>query len=148
MALNRAVGFEIGAGSLASKTVQGAPLSLQGVHHVHGGDGFPLGVFTVCDCIADDVLQEDLEDSAGFFVDETGDALDSSTTGQPTNGGLSDALDVVTKDFSVALGTSLTQSFTSFAASSHDESCSLQSLVENDTSATKVGQHIMPARTR
>ena len=148
VALNRAVGLEIGAGGLASKAVQGAPLSLQGVHHVHSRDGFSLGMLTVRDCIADDVLQEDLKDSAGFFIDETRDALDSSAAGQPTNGRLSDALDVVTKDFSVAFGTSLTQSFTSFAASSHGESCSLQLLVQNDTAETTVGQDTRPKRTR
>ena len=129
MALNRAVGVELGAGGLASEAVQRAPLSLQGIHHVHGGDGFPLGVLAVGDRIADDVLQEDLEDSASLFVDETGDALHSSAAGQPTDGGLGDALDVVAKDFSVAFGTSLSQPFASFAASSHGGSCYLQSLV-------------------
>ena len=148
VALNRAVGFEIGACSLASKPVERAPLSLQGIHHVHGGDGFPLGVLAVGDRIADDVLQEDLEDSASFFIDETGDALHSSSAGQSTNGRLGDALDVVTEDFSVAFGTSFTQSFTSFAASSHGGSCSLQWLIEYGAVDRAVERDIKSVRTR
>ena len=70
---------------LASEAIQRAPLSLQGIHHVHRSDGFPLGVLAVCDRISDDVLQEDLEDATSFFVDETGDSLDSSSSG-PNDG--------------------------------------------------------------
>ena len=45
---------------LAPEAVEGAALPLEGVHHVHGGDGLPLGVLGVGDGVTDDVLQEDL----------------------------------------------------------------------------------------
>jgi hypothetical protein len=105
--------------SLTSKSVEGATLTLEGVDDVHGGHGLPLGVLGVGDGIADDVLQEDLEDSAGLLVDEAGNALDTATTGQTTDGGLGDALDVVSKDLAMPLGSALAKSFSSFATSGH-----------------------------
>ena len=36
------------------------------------------------------VFKEDLENTTGLFVDETGDTLDTTTTGKTTNSGLSD----------------------------------------------------------
>ena len=57
-----------------------------------------------------------LEDSSGLLVDEAGDPLDSTTASQPPDGGLGDALDVVTKDLPVPLGSSLPQSLASLAA--------------------------------
>ena len=73
----------------------------------------------VGDGVADDVLQEDLEDAAGLLVDEAGDAFDSSATSQTTDGGLGDALDVVPQDLAMPLGAALAKSFSSFAASGH-----------------------------
>jgi hypothetical protein len=40
--------------------------------------------------VADDVLEEDLEDTAGFFIDETRDTLDTTTASETTNSGLGD----------------------------------------------------------
>merc|ERR1712038_1239091 len=104
---------------LTSESVQGASLPLEGIDHIHGGDGLPLGVFGVGDGIPDDVLKEDLENSTGLLVDESRDTLDSSTTRQPSDGGLGDALDVVSQHHTVTLGASLSQSLSSFATSSH-----------------------------
>ena len=56
---------------LTTESVQGASLSFQGVHNVHGGDGLTPGVFGVGDGITDDIFEEDLEDTSGFFVDQT-----------------------------------------------------------------------------
>ncbi len=106
---------------LTAESVEGAALALQGVDDVHGGDSLPLGMLGVGDGVADDVLKEDLENSAGLLVDEAGDALDSSTTGQTTNGGLGDTLDVVPQDLAMPLGTALAKTFAPFAATSHDE---------------------------
>ena len=75
---------------------------------VYVGDGIP-----------DDVLKENLEDTAGLLVDEPGDTLDSSTASQSPDGGLGDALDVIPQHLTVPLGASLSQSLASFAASSH-----------------------------
>ena len=51
-----------------------------------------------------------LEDSPGLLVDEARDPLDSSTTSQPPDSWLGDALDVFTAVHSVSLGSSLPSS--------------------------------------
>ena len=122
VALKRAdcVWFELNKRSnLAAKSVQGTSLALQSVDNIHGGDSLPLGVLGVGDGITDDVLKEDLEDTTGLFVDESRDTFDSSTSRQTTDGGLGDALDVITKYLTVTLGASLAESLSSFATSSH-----------------------------
>ena len=91
---------------LSAEAVQGASLAFQGVHDVHGGDGLPLGVLGVGDGIADDILEEHLQDTTGLLVDEAGDTLDTTTTSQTADGGLGDTLDVITKHLPVALGAS------------------------------------------
>ena len=110
---------EIQTESLPSESVQSASLPLQSVDHIHGGDGLPLGVFGVGDSVPDDVLEEHLEDTTGLLVDESGDTLDSATARQPPDGGLGDALDVVSQHLPVTLGASLAQSLASFATSGH-----------------------------
>ena len=104
---------------LTSESVQGTSLSLQSVDDIHGGDGLSLGVLGVGDSITDHVLQENFEDTSSFFVDESADTLDSTSTRQSTDGGLRDTLDVVTKNLSVTLGASLSKSFSSFTTSRH-----------------------------
>ena len=105
--------------SLTSESVEGASLPLKGIDHIHGGDGLPLGVLGVGDSVPDDVLKEHLEDTTGLLVDEARDTLDSSTTRQPPDGGLGDALDVVSQHLPVTLSASLSQSLSSFATSGH-----------------------------
>ena len=56
---------------LTAESVEGSALSLQSVDYVHSCDGLPLGVLCVGDGITDDVFQENLENTTGFFVDET-----------------------------------------------------------------------------
>ena len=46
--------------SLTSESIEGASLPLEGIDHIHGGDGFPLGVLSVGDGISDDILEENL----------------------------------------------------------------------------------------
>ncbi|XP_055611520.1 uncharacterized protein LOC129758101 [Uranotaenia lowii] len=122
VALKRAVGLiEIDrinpASSLTSETVQSASLSLQGIDDVHSSDGLALGVFSVGDSVTDHVFQEHLQHTSGFLVDQTRDTLDSSTTSQTTDSGLGDTLDVVTQNFAMTLGASLSESFASLATS-------------------------------
>ena len=95
------------ASALATKAVQGAALALQGVHNIHGGHSLPAGVLSVGYGVADDVLQEHLQNTAGLFVDETADALYTTTASQPTDGRLGDALDVVAQHLAVTLGAAL-----------------------------------------
>ena len=108
-----------GWASLTSESVEGTSLPLEGVDNVHGGDGLPLGVFGVGDGVPDDVLKENLEHSTGLLVDQARDTLDSTTASQTSDGGLGDALDVISQHLTVTLGASLSESLASFAASSH-----------------------------
>ena len=108
-----------GRGCLTTKSVQGAALALQSIHHIHGGDSFPLGMLGVGDSITDDILQENLENATCLFVDQARDTLDTTTTCQTTDGRLGDALDVVTEHFSVPLGSPLSQSLSSFTTARH-----------------------------
>ena len=105
---------------LSTETVEGSALTLEGVDDVEGGDGLSLGVLGVGDGVTDDVLEEDLEDTSGLFVDQTGDSLDTTSTSETTDGWLGDALDVIPKDLSVTLGAAFAESFTSFSTSRHD----------------------------
>ena len=103
-------------GRLAAETVEGTALTLQGVDDVHGCDGLPLGVLTVRDGITDDVLKEHLQDTTSFLVDQTADALDTTTTSQTTDRGFGDTLDVITEYLPMTLGASFAESLSSFTS--------------------------------
>ena len=105
--------------SLTAESIEGTALPLEGIDDIHSGDSLPLGVFGVGDGITDDVLKEDLEDTSGLLVDQARDTLDTSTSRQTANGGLGDTLDVITQNFAMTLGASLSESFASFTTSSH-----------------------------
>ena len=107
------------SGHLTAKTVEGTALTFEGVDDVHGGDGLPLGVLSVCDSIPDHVLEEYLEDTTGFFVDETADSLDTTSSGQTPDCRLGNTLDIVSQDFPVTLSASFTKPLTALATSSH-----------------------------
>jgi hypothetical protein len=103
-------------------------------------------VLGVGDRVTDDVLEEDLEDTASLLVDEARDTLDTATTSETTDCGLGDTLDVVTKlwwrgkgrregsakkkkweretttthNLAVTLGSSLAESLSSLSAAGHD----------------------------
>ncbi len=91
---------------LSSKAVQGPALALQSIDNVEGCDSLTACMLSVCDCIPDDILEEDLQDSPSLLIDETRDTLDASTASQSADGGLCDALDVVPKHLPVPFGTS------------------------------------------
>ena len=55
------------------------------------GAGYaPLGVLSVGNRVTNDVLEEDLENTTSLFVNETGDTLHTTTTGETTDSGLGD----------------------------------------------------------
>ena len=56
-----------------------------------------------------DVLQEDLENTTGLFVDETRNTFHTASTGETTDGWLRDALDVVAKDLAMTLSSALSE---------------------------------------
>ena len=94
-----------GFNDLTSESVEGAALSLESVHDVKGGDSLPASVLSVGDCVTDDVLKEDFQDASGLLVDEARDTLDTTSACKTSDGGLRYALDVVSEDLSVSLGT-------------------------------------------
>ncbi|KAL7552121.1 hypothetical protein ACHAWF_015339, partial [Thalassiosira exigua] len=54
--------------NLSSEAVEGLALPLECVDNVHGRDSLAAGVLRVGHRVADDVLEEDLEDAAGLLV--------------------------------------------------------------------------------
>ena len=97
------------ANALAAEAVERAALPLERVHDVEGRDGLAAGVLGVGDRVADHVLEEHLEDTAGLLVDEARDALDTAAASQAPDGGLRDTLDVVAQDLAVPLGAALAE---------------------------------------
>ena len=93
--------------SLSAEAVEGASLALERVDDIHGSHGLSAGVLGVGDRVADHVLEEHLQDTAGLLVDEAAYALDTTSASETANGGLGDALDVVPQDFTMALGAAL-----------------------------------------
>ena len=61
----------IGRGYLATEAVESAALSLECVHDVKGGYSLPAGMLSVCDSVADDVLEKHFQNASCFLVDET-----------------------------------------------------------------------------
>ncbi|URE09282.1 hypothetical protein MUK42_04191, partial [Musa troglodytarum] len=104
---------------LTTKTIESPSLPLQGVDDVHGGDGLPTGVLGVGDCVADHVLEEDLEDAAGLLVDKPADALHAAPPRQAPDRRLGDALDVVAEHLAVALRPALAQTLAALPSSRH-----------------------------
>ena len=92
--------------NLTTKSVKSTSLAFKGVYYIHGCHGLSLCVLGVRHGITDHVLKENFENTSGFFVDQARDSLDTATTSKTTDGWLGDALDVITKDFSVTLGAS------------------------------------------
>ena len=107
------------SGHLTAKAVEGTALTFEGVDNVHGGDCFAFGMFGVGDSIPDDVLEEYLEDAAGLFINESGNSLDTASSGKSPDGRLGDALDIVTQDLAMTFGASLSEALTALATSSH-----------------------------
>ncbi len=95
-------------------------LALEGVDDVHGSDRLAAGVLSVGDGVADDVLKEGLEHGAGLLVDEARDTLHTATASETADGGLGDALDVVTQHLAVALGAALAEALAALATTRHD----------------------------
>ena len=105
--------------SLSTESVKGSALSLESVDDVQSGDGLSLGVLGVGDGVSDDVLEENLEDTSGLFVDQAGDSLDTASSSKSSDSGFGDALDVISENLSVTLGASLSKALSSFSSSGH-----------------------------
>merc|ERR1719175_265841 len=103
--------------SLRSHT--GCDLPFEGINNIHSSDCLPLGVLGVGDGVPDDILKEYLQDSPSLLVDKTRNPLHSTPPSQSPNSRLGDPLDVISQHFTVPLGSSLAQSLTSLATTSH-----------------------------
>ena len=104
---------------LASKTIEGPALPLEGVDDVHGRDGLAASMLRVGDSVANDILKEDLEDATCLLVDETADTLHTTTPCKTANCRLGDSLNVIPQNLAVTLGSSLSQTLASLSSSRH-----------------------------
>ena len=111
----------------ASETIDGSALSLESVNDIHGCHGFSSGVLSVGDCVSDDAFEESLEDLSGVVINEGGDSLDTSSSGQSSDGWLGDALDgsLVASLLGDSLGADFSFSSDSFSAFACSGSCHL-----------------------
>merc|ERR1719376_253411 len=104
---------------LSTKAVQGPALPLQCIDNIHGSDSLPLGMLSVGDSITDNVLQENLENTPGLFIDESADPLDTTPPSKSSDCRLGDALNVVPQHLAMPLGSTFAQALASFASASH-----------------------------
>jgi len=65
-----------------------------------------------------------------LFVDHGRNTLDTTSSCETSDGRLGDTLDVVSQNLPVSLGTTLAEALATFAASSHDEGCWVESVVK------------------
>lgn len=73
-------------------------------------------MFSVCDSITDDALEEGLEDTTGLVVDHGGDTLDTTTTRETADSGFGDTHDVIAQNLAVTLGATFSKALATFAA--------------------------------
>merc|ERR1719295_2152611 len=104
---------------LSSEAIEGPALPLQGIHHVHGSHSLPLRMLSVGNSVTDDILQENLQNTPGLFVDETTDPLDTTPSSKSPDCRLGNALDVIPQHLAVSLSTTFAQSLATFASPSH-----------------------------
>ena len=92
---------------LTSEAVQSAALSLECVHNIKSSHSLSAGMLSIGDSVTDDVLKEHFQDASGLLVDEARDTLDTASSCETTDCGLRNALDVVSEDLAVSLGSAL-----------------------------------------
>ena len=68
-------------------------MALESVNNIQSGDGLALGMFGVSHSISDHVLKEESDDLSGLVVDKAADPLDTSSSGQASDGWLGDSKD-------------------------------------------------------
>ncbi|MFS7995201.1 hypothetical protein Hanom_Chr12g01115261 [Helianthus anomalus] len=69
--------------------------------------------------VTNHILQKYLQNTTCLFIYQTADSLDSTSSGQPPDGGFGDTLNVIPKNFPVTLCSSLSQPLSSFSTSRH-----------------------------
>ena len=120
VALKRAVFFgSVVSRLLTTESVESPTLPLQSIDNIHGSYCLSLGMLSVCDCISDHVLEENFQNSSGFFVDQPRNSLHTTPTSKTANSWLGDTLDIIAQNFSVTLCASFSKTFSSFSTSRH-----------------------------
>jgi len=105
--------------SLTTETVEGPALPLESVDNVHGSDGLAASVLGVGDSVANHVLEKDLENTTGFFVYETTNTFNATTSSETANRGFGDSLNVIPQNLTVSFGTSLSEPLATLSSSRH-----------------------------
>ena len=92
-------------------------MSLESIDDVESGDGLSLGVFGVGDGVLDNVLEELSEDNSGLVIDEGADSLDTTSSGESSDGWLGDTEDGVLDGLGgESLGSSLSADLTELSS--------------------------------
>lgn len=87
-------------------------MSLESVDNVHSSDGLSLGVLSVSESISDDSLEEALQNISAVFVDVEADSLNTTSSGESSDGWFSDAFEQRSVGLSaMSLGGDLTGTF-------------------------------------
>ena len=65
-------------------------------------------------------LEEVFQNSASLLINETRNALDTTTTSEAANSRLGNALNVIAQNFAMALGTSLSETLATFSTAGYE----------------------------
>ncbi|KAG4948179.1 hypothetical protein JHK82_041359 [Glycine max] len=112
-------GEENQAKTLTTKSVEGPSLPLKRINNVHSRNGLPPSVLRVSNGVTDDILQEDLENTASLLVDQTADTLHATPASQTTNRWLRNSLNVVAEHLTMSFCSSFSQSLSSLSTPRH-----------------------------
>ena len=82
---------------LSTKAVESAALALERMDHIKSSHSLATSVLSVGHSVTNDVFEEHLEDTTGFFINKSRNALHTSSSRKTTNCWLRDALDVVAR---------------------------------------------------
>ena len=92
-------------------------MSLEGIDDIKGGDSLSLGVLGVGNGVLDNVLEEASEDNSGLVIDEGADSLDTTSSGESSDGWLGDTEDGVLDGLGgESLGSSLSADLSEFSS--------------------------------
>ena len=92
-------------------------MSLEGIDDIKGGDSLSLGVLSVGNGVLDNVLEEASEDNSGLVIDEGADSLDTTSSGESSDGWLGDTEDGVLDGLGgESLGSSLSADLSEFSS--------------------------------
>ena len=112
---NKFIGFKY------LETIKSPALPFESINNIHGSHGLPPGVLCVCDGVPDDVLKEVPEDASDLLIDVTADTLDTTSPSETADSWLCDTLDVLAHNLAMPLGTTLTETLTTFASAGHSK---------------------------